>query len=340
MAYILGIETTCDETAAAVFSEDGAILSSVVASQADIHAAYDGVVPEIASRAHVERLLPIIDDALTQARITPQNLSAVAVAYTPGLVGAILVGLSAAKGLCLALDIPLLGVNHVEGHIYACQMIHPEPVFPCIGLVVSGGHTNLFRCTSGTELELIGATQDDAAGEAFDKIASLLKLPYPGGPSIERAAASGDPKAFEFPRSLMEPGNLDFSFSGLKTAVLYAAFGQNAKNRDRVLSPPETANLAASFQKAVVDVLVEKCRRALRQHKLKTLCVGGGVAANTHLRNGLAEMAHREHATLVIPPLSLCTDNAAMNAVAAEKFRAGQFDPLDLDAVGGLIRRG
>ncbi len=341
MAYILGIETTCDETAAAVFGDDGTILSSVVASQADIHARYGGVVPEIASRAHVERLLPIIDEALTQAKITPKDLSAVAVAYTPGLVGAILVGLSAAKGLCLALDIPLLGVNHVEGHIYACQMVHPVPVFPCVGLVVSGGHTNLFRCTSATELELIGATQDDAAGEAFDKIASLLKLPYPGGPSIEKAAAlSGNPKAFDFPRSLMEPGNLDFSFSGLKTAVLYAAFGQNAKNRDRQLSPRETADLAASFQKAVVDVLVEKCRRALRQHKLKTLCVGGGVAANTLLRHALTEMAQRERATLVIPPLSLCTDNAAMNAVAAVKFRAGQFDSLDLDAIGGLIRRG
>ncbi len=340
MAYILGIETTCDETAAAVFEDDGTVLSSVVASQADIHARYGGVVPEIASRAHVERLLPIVDDALTQAKVTLKDLSAVAVAYTPGLVGAILVGLSAAKGLCLALDIPLLGVNHVEGHIYACQMIHPEPVFPCIGLVVSGGHTNLFRCASATDLVLIGATQDDAAGEAFDKVASLLKLPYPGGPSIEQAAAAGNAKAFDFPRSLMESGNLDFSFSGLKTAVLYAAFGQNAKNRDRELSPQETADLAASFQKAVVDVLVEKCRRAIRQHKLRTLCVGGGVAANTLLRNALKEMVHRERATLVIPPLSLCTDNAAMNAVAVQKFRAGQFDSLDLDAVGGLIRRG
>ncbi|MBY0587848.1 tRNA (adenosine(37)-N6)-threonylcarbamoyltransferase complex transferase subunit TsaD [bacterium] len=339
MAFLLGIETTCDETAAAVFLDDGTILSSVVASQAAIHARYGGVVPEIASRAHVERLLPVIDDALQQAKVTPEELSAVAVAYTPGLVGAILVGLSAAKGLCLALDIPLLGVHHIEGHIYACQMSHPEPVFPCIGLVVSGGHTNLFLCQSANDLTLLGATQDDAAGEAFDKIASLLRLPYPGGPSIQEAARQGNPKAFGFPRSLMDEGNLDFSFSGLKTAVLYAAFGQNAKNRDRELSESEVADLAASFQQAVVDVLVEKCRRALQQHQLRILCVGGGVAANRLLRDSLERMAERERVTLVIPPLSLCTDNAAMNAVATEKFRSGQFDSLDLDAVGGLIRK-
>lgn len=339
MAYILGIETTCDETAAAIFSDDGTIHSSVVASQAEIHARYGGVVPEIASRAHVERLLPVIDQAMRQAQIEPRNLAAVAVAYTPGLVGAILVGLSAAKALCLALDIPLLGVHHVEGHIYACQMSHPEPVFPSIGLVVSGGHTNLFLCRSATDLELIGATQDDAAGEAFDKIASLLSLRYPGGPSIEEAARRGNASAFRFPRSLMEDGNLDFSFSGLKTAVLYAAFGQNAKDRDRPLAEQEVADLAASFQKAVVDVLVEKSRRALRQHGLKILCVGGGVAANTALRHALKQMADREKISLVIPPLSLCTDNAAMNAVATVKYRQGEFDSLDLDAVGGLIRK-
>jgi N6-L-threonylcarbamoyladenine synthase len=340
LAYILGLETTCDETAAAIFDDQGTVLSSVVASQAEVHARYGGVVPEIASRAHVERVLPVMDQALGQAGLRPSDLSAVAVAYTPGLVGAILVGLSAAKALCLALDIPLLGVNHVEGHLFACQMSHPQgSVFPSIGLVVSGGHTNLFLGRSATDLELIGATQDDAAGEAFDKIASLLKLPYPGGPSIERVAASGNARAFDFPRSLLEGDNLDFSFSGLKTAVLYAAFGQNAKHRDRELAPAEVADLAASFQQAVVEVIVEKCRRALRRFGLDTLCVGGGVAANGALRSALQEMAHRQQVRLIIPPLHWCTDNAAMNAVAIQKFREGRFDSLDLDAVGGLIRK-
>ncbi|MBX9655908.1 tRNA (adenosine(37)-N6)-threonylcarbamoyltransferase complex transferase subunit TsaD [bacterium] len=339
MALILGIETTCDETAAAVFSDEAHILSSVVATQAELHVRYGGVVPEIASRAHVERILPVIDEALTKANVRMADLSAVAVAYTPGLVGSILVGLAAAKAICVAQEIPLLGVNHLEGHIYACQMIHPEPVFPCIGMVVSGGHTNLFHCLSATELELIGSTIDDAAGEAFDKVASILKLPYPGGPNIERLARSGDPKAHDFPRSLMEDGNLDFSFSGLKTAVLYKAYGQNTRRSDRELPDNEVADLAASFQHAVIRVLVEKARRALRQFDVKVLCVGGGVAANGAFRSALEEMAKREKITLVIPPLALCTDNAAMGAVAVEKFRRGEFDSLDLDAAGGLLRR-
>jgi N6-L-threonylcarbamoyladenine synthase len=339
MALILGIETTCDETAAAVFSDEAQILSSVVASQAELHVRYGGVVPEIASRAHVERILPVIDEALSKANVRMADLSAVAVAYTPGLVGSILVGLAAAKAICVAQDIPLLGVNHLEGHIYACQMIHPEPVFPCIGMVVSGGHTNLFHCLSATELELIGSTIDDAAGEAFDKVASILKLPYPGGPNIERLAQSGNPNAYDFPRSLMEDGNLDFSFSGLKTAVLYKAYGQNTRRSDRELPENELADLAASFQRAVIRVLVEKARRALRQFNVRVLCVGGGVAANGAFRSALEEMAGREKITLVIPPLALCTDNAAMGAVAVEKFRRGQFDSLDLDAAGGLLRR-
>lgn len=339
MALILGIETTCDETAAAVFSDKVEILSSVVASQAELHVRYGGVVPEIASRAHVERILPVIDEALTKANVRMADLSAVAVAYTPGLVGSILVGLAAAKAICVAQSIPLLGVNHLEGHIYACQMIHPEPVFPCIGMVVSGGHTNLFHCLSAIDLELIGSTIDDAAGEAFDKVASILKLPYPGGPNIERLARSGNPKAYDFPRSLMEEGNLDFSFSGLKTAVLYKAYGQNTRRSDRELPDNEIADLAASFQHAVIRVLVEKARRALRQFHVKTLCVGGGVAANGAFRSALEEMAQREKIVLVIPPLELCTDNAAMGAVAVEKFRQGEFDSLDLDAAGGLLRR-
>jgi len=339
MALILGIETTCDETAAAVFSDKPEVLSSVVASQAELHVRYGGVVPEIASRAHVERILPVIDEALTKANVRMDDLNGVAVAYTPGLVGSILVGLAAAKSICVAQGIPLLGVNHLEGHIYACQMIHPEPVFPCIGMVVSGGHTSLFHCRSATDLELVGSTIDDAAGEAFDKVASILKLPYPGGPNIERLARSGNAKAHDFPRSLMEDGNLDFSFSGLKTAVLYKAYGQNSRRSDRELPENEIADLAASFQHAVLRVLVEKARRAVRQFQVKTLCVGGGVAANGAFRSALEEMARREKITLVIPPLALCTDNAAMGAVAVEKFRRGEFDSLDLDAAGGLLRK-
>lgn len=339
MSLILGIETTCDETAAAVFDHEANVLSSVVASQSDLHARYGGVVPEIASRAHFSQLLPVIDDAIRKAGVSLPQLDAVAIAYTPGLVGAILVGLSAAKGLCLALDIPLIGVNHLEGHIYACQMAHGESVFPCIGFVVSGGHTNLFLCPAAGEMQLVGATLDDAAGEAFDKVASMLGLGYPGGPAIERAAQSGDPKAYRFPRTFIHEDHLDFSFSGIKTAVRYTAFGQNDADAGRTLSTKEVADMAASFQAAVVDVLVAKCRRAVNQYALNTLCVGGGVAANQSFRAALAIMAEEASITLVIPPLALCTDNAAMTAVAIEKFRRRQFDPLDLDAVAGLLRK-
>lgn len=339
MALLLGIETTCDETAAAVFTDEPRVLASVVASQADLHARFGGVVPEIAARAHSRQLLPIIDQALRESNVTLRELSAIAVAYTPGLVGAILVGLAAAKSLALALDIPLLGVNHLEGHIFACQMVHPEPVFPCVGLVVSGGHTNLFYCQSATELELIGATTDDAAGEAFDKVASLLQLGYPGGPNVQKAAANGDPRRFDFPRTFMRDESLDFSFSGLKTAVLYTVRGQNASQPQRQLDPREVADVAASFQQAVIDVLVAKCRLAARRYGVAFLCVGGGVAANQPLRAALADMAKAEDIQLVIPPMAWCTDNAAMAAVAVERYRRGEFDPLDLDAIAGVVRR-
>lgn len=338
MPLLLGLETTCDETAAAVFDDSARVLASVVASQADLHARFGGVVPEIASRAHLRQLLPVIDEALQQARIRLSDLNAVAVAYTPGLVGAILVGLSAAKALALALDVPLLGVNHLEGHVYACQMARSNSVFPCIGLVVSGGHTNLFHCRSASDFELVGATTDDAAGEAFDKVASLLGLGYPGGPAVERAAEAGDAAAHRFPRTFLDADNLDFSFSGLKTAVLYTAFGQNAVDKGRRLSDREVADVAASFQQAVIDVLVEKCRKAVKKFGLRTLCVGGGVAANRRLRAALSEMARRESLDLVLSPPQWCTDNAAMAAVAVEKFRRRRFDPLDLDAVAGLVR--
>lgn len=335
---IVGIETTCDETAVAVFTDEPKVLSSVVASQADLHARFGGVVPEIASRAHLQQLLPVLDQALREADTTLDELSAVAVAHTPGLIGAILVGLSAAKALALALDVPLIGVNHLEGHIYACQMISDSDVFPCIGLVISGGHTNLFYCKSASEFELVGSTTDDAAGEAFDKVASILNLGYPGGPKIEKAARGGNPKAYRFPRSFLHDPVLDFSFSGLKTAVLYEVHGQNARRSDRVLSEQEIADLAASFQQAVIDVLVAKAALALDRYQVGTLCVGGGVAANSTLRQALEKMAEEKGIRLVVPPMKWCTDNAAMAAVAVERLRRNDFDSLDLDAGAGLVR--
>lgn len=335
---ILAIETTCDETAAAVFTTEPRVLASIVSSQAKLHARFGGVVPEIAARAHLGQLLPIIDEALSRTETALDDLAAIAVAHTPGLIGAILVGLTAAKTLAATLRVPLIGVNHLEGHIYACQMAAGEEVFPCIGLVVSGGHTNLFRCSSASDFELVGCTTDDAAGEAFDKVASILGLGYPGGPAIEHAARTGDPKRHAFPRSFPSDAILDFSFSGLKTAVRYAVHGQNAKTSTRVLSEQELADLAASFQQAVLEVLVEKSFLALKRFGLGTLCVGGGVAANSAFRRMLEERAAAERVRLFVAPPDWCTDNAAMAAVAVEKYHAGRFDPLDLDAAAGLVR--
>jgi N6-L-threonylcarbamoyladenine synthase len=335
---ILALETTCDETAAAVFDGDANVLSSVVASQAELHAPFGGVVPEVAARAHLERLLPVIDRALAEAGIKPTDLSAVAVARTPGLIGAILVGLAAAKILAATLRVPLIGVNHLHGHIFAGQMTRTESIFPCLGLVVSGGHTNFFRCDGPTDFRLVGTTIDDAAGESFDKVASILGLGYPGGPLIEKAARGGNPKAHAFPRSLIHEDHLDVSFSGLKTAVLYAVHGPNAARSDRKLSESEVADLAASFQQAVIDVLIAKSLRGLKRFGLRRLCVGGGVAANRAFSAALEEMGRRHRIDVIIPPISLCTDNAAMAAVAVHRFRAGSFDPLDLDAAAGLVR--
>lgn len=340
MAYILTIETTCDETAAAVVDDQPRVLSSVVASQDDLHRVYGGVVPEIASRAHLDSILPVIDEALKRAEITLNDLDAVAVAYTPGLAGSLVVGLVAAKMLCAALDVPLIGINHLQAHVYACQLSSGECVFPCVGLVISGGHTCLYHCRSALDFELLGATIDDAAGEAFDKVASMLKLPYPGGPSIQKAADSGNRSAYAFPRSFLDdPDRFDFSFSGLKTAVRYAITGPGRHDLSQVELPPRRiADLAASFQEAVVDCLVGKAFAAIERTGLRTLCVGGGVAANARLRQRLEEEAQRRNVRLHIAPLRLCTDNAAMGAIAAERFRAGQFDSLDLDAIPGVIR--
>jgi N6-L-threonylcarbamoyladenine synthase len=330
--FFLALETSCDETAAAVFTEGPAILANVVASQTELHSPFGGVVPEVAARAHLERLLPVIDEALKQAGVRLDQIGCIAVHHTPGLVGALLVGVSAAKMLSVALGVPLIGVNHVESHIYACRLAAGRDIFPCVGLVVSGGHTTLYHCPTSLHFEALGATLDDAAGEAFDKVASLLGLGFPGGPAVEREAATGDSAAFKLPRSFLREERLDFSFSGLKTAVLYSITGQGAANPIRPLSSKMRADLAASFQQAVVDVLVEKARQALRKTGLTRLAVGGGVAANRTLRQALQRMATEEKAELHIPPPSLCTDNAAMAAQAVEKWRAGLFAPLDLDA--------
>src|SRR5437016_5272454 len=263
--YVLAIETSCDETAAAVFTDEPQILSNVVASQTDLHARFGGVVPEVAARAHLQRLLPVIDEALKHAGVGLEQIGCIAVHHTPGLVGALLVGVSAAKMLSVALDVPLIGVNHVESHIYACRLGAGRDIFPCVGLVVSGGHTTLYHCPTSLRFEVLGATLDDAAGEAFDKVASLLGLGFPGGPAVEREACKGNPAAFRFPRSFLREERLDFSFSGLKTAVLYTITGQDGGAPPRTLTPQFRADLAASFQQAVVDVLVEKSRQALRK---------------------------------------------------------------------------
>lgn len=338
LQVLLAIESSCDETAAAVVRSDGTVLSSIVASQHELHGEWGGVVPEIASRAHVRRIIPVIQTALRQADCQPQQLTAVAVTTEPGLVGSLLTGLTAAKTIAMALDIPLIAVNHVEAHIYACGMGRSESIYPCVGFVVSGGHTNLYDCQAADRCRLIGGTTDDAAGEAFDKAARILGLPYPGGPAIQQAAMLGNPARFPMPRPLLHSGKLDFSFSGLKTALLYAARGIPGKGQLPETPPDRVADLAAAFQEAAVEVLVEKCRLAIRQQRTLRLCVGGGVAANRPFRDALARMCRRERIELCIAPLELCTDNAAMAAIAWDLLRAGRKNPLDCDVLPGLVR--
>ncbi|NQT40102.1 MAG: tRNA (adenosine(37)-N6)-threonylcarbamoyltransferase complex transferase subunit TsaD [Planctomycetes bacterium] len=331
--YLLTLETSCDETAAAVVTDGLEIVSSVVASQDALHRRFGGVVPEIASRAHVERILPVIDEALARAELSVGDLDAVAVANRPGLPGSLLVGLVAAKAFCVALDIPLVAVNHLHAHIYACRLTAGPEVFPCVGFIVSGGHTSLFRCGGPLEFELLGATIDDAAGEAFDKVASMLGLPYPGGPAIQRAAESGDRRAHRFPRPfLKDRDRLDFSFSGLKTAVRYSIVGPGRQDFTQVqLTDGQVADLAASFEEAVVDCLAGKALRAMEKTGLDTLCVGGGVAANARFRRRLESEARRHKFKLHVAPLNLCTDNAAMGAIAVERLKAGLTESLELD---------
>lgn len=329
---ILGVETSCDETSAAVIADGKTVLSNVVSSQIPVHQKFGGVVPEIASRKHVELISSVIHEAVQEAKIEMRDISAIAVTYGPGLVGALLVGVSAAKALAYALGIPLIGLNHLEGHIYANFLADPALAFPLMCLVVSGGHTDLVYLEAHGTYTLVGSTRDDAAGEAFDKVARAMGLGYPGGPLIDKLAKEGDPLAVELPRAYLEPGSLDFSFSGLKSASLN--FLNKAKMKDE---PVNKADLAASFQQAVVDVLVDKALDAACKYKVQTMILAGGVAANSKLRKALQEKGEPRGIKLQFPPLEYCTDNAAMIACAGYyKYLRGQFAPLTLNAVAGL----
>ncbi|MFZ0534259.1 MAG: tRNA (adenosine(37)-N6)-threonylcarbamoyltransferase complex transferase subunit TsaD [Anaerolineales bacterium] len=328
---ILGIETSCDETAASVVEDGRLILSSVVASQIELHAQFGGIFPEVASRQHIKTIYPVIDQALHQAHLTLNDLDAIAVTRGPGLPGSLVVGMNAAKGLVLGSKLPLIGISHLEGHLYSAWLFKPdttpphEPKFPLIALIVSGGHTELVMMKGHLQYQHLGATLDDAAGEAFDKVARLLGLEYPGGPSIQNASVDGNPLAFNFPRAWLED-SWDFSFSGLKTAVMREVRQMNAQQKSLPI-----ADLAASFQAAVVDVLVTKTVNAVKEYAAKNLLVAGGVSANRALRHSIQI---RATCPLHIPPIWLCTDNAAMIAGAAYfRFIQGQRDQLDMDVL-------
>ena len=308
---VLGIETSCDETAAAVVEDGRRALSDVVATQIEIHRRWGGVVPELASRNHVVQMMPVVDEALSRAGVGPESLDAVAVTSGPGLVGALLVGVQAAKALALAWGKPLVPVNHLEGHLVAAFLGEPQPAFPYLGLVVSGGHTSLYAARGFGDYGLLGQTRDDAAGEAFDKGAKLLGLPYPGGVAIDRLAKEGDPQALRFPRAIVKGSDLDFSFSGLKTALLHHV------RKHGVPEGKDLADLCASYQEAIVRALVDKVIRAARRLSFERLVLSGGVAANSRLRTVVAaRVAEYEGMSAILPPARLCTDNAAMIAVA------------------------
>ena len=335
---ILGIETSCDETAAAVVAGGREVKSSVVASQAKLHEKFGGVVPEIASRAHIERIYPVIAEAMSEAGVDKDSIDGIAIANRPGLVVALIVGVTAAKALAFAWGKPLIAVNHVHAHLQSAMLAEDNLELPAIALIVSGGHTSLYDCESALDLTLIGSTIDDAAGEAFDKVASILGLGYPGGPRIEKAALEGNADAIDFPRSMLGRDSLDFSFSGIKTAVLYHCRGQDMKGEDRVatMNSGEISDIAASFQAAVVDVLAAKTQRGADRIKARTVLLGGGVAANSALREGLRGMCERTGRKLLIAPKRLCTDNAVMvAALGYHKFKAGMFAELTLEAKAG-----
>lgn len=329
---VLGLETSCDETSASVILNGRTILSNIISSQVPLHQKYGGVVPEIASRKHIENVIPVVHEALTGAGVSLSQLDAIGVTYGPGLVGALLVGVATAKALAFAAEVPLIGVNHLEGHIFANFLNQPELSPPFIALVVSGGHTSLVEVKDYNEFVLLGQTRDDAAGEAFDKIARVMKLPYPGGPPIDRLAAEGNPDAIHFPRALVEKDNFEFSFSGLKSAVLN--YLNSAAQRDEKIC---AADVAASFQAAVVDVLVAKTMQAVAHCSAKQVVLAGGVAANSGLKKSLTESCEKAGIQFRYPQPILCTDNAAMIACRAYyKFSAGQYADLHLNAVPSL----
>ncbi len=335
MTTILGIESSCDETSASVVIDGKEVLATTIASQIEMHKKFGGVVPELAARAHIENIIPIIMSAMEKASVTKDQIDAIAVANCPGLSPALLIGVTAAKTLSWSWNIPLIDVNHVHCHLQSVMLDGETNCFPSVALVVSGGHTSIYDCKEPLSLNLIGKTIDDAAGEAFDKVAMILKEPYPGGPSIEKLARDGNPKTIRFPRSMLNKESLDFSFSGLKTAVLYHCCGQDMQGASRVdkMSHQEKADIAASFQAAVIDVLVKKTLIATRRLKAKTVLLGGGVAANSALRNDLEAACSNEGIRLVIASRKYCTDNAAMVAGSAYyKYKAGMFADLTLEA--------
>ena len=370
---ILGIETTCDETAVAVVKDGNEILSNIVASQEELHVKFGGVVPEIACRAHLESITSVIDKAVSAANLVLGDIDAIAVANTPGLVGAILIGLTASKSMAWALDIPLIGVTHIDAHLYSINFCYDKVEYPLIGLIASGGHTSLFYVRNETDYQHLGGTLDDAAGEAFDKVAKILNLGYPGGPKIDNLAKQGDGNAIKFPRSYLKKNSLDFSFSGLKTAVLYNYHGTsqlqtakcgmedgNNKNlQPKMKTEKELADIAASFQESVVDVLVDKTilafkkysesndaheksvnnetvnRKEIQQSTInpKGIAIGGGVARNSRLRTKFREVTEAMNIPLYCPSGILCTDNGAMIAgLAFHKFKKGNVDDLLLEA--------
>ncbi|GAM16185.1 tRNA (adenosine(37)-N6)-threonylcarbamoyltransferase complex transferase subunit TsaD [Mesobacillus selenatarsenatis] len=327
---IMGIETSCDETAIAIVKNGREILANVVASQIESHKRFGGVVPEIASRHHVEQITLVLEEALAQANVDVKDLDAIAVTEGPGLVGALLIGVNAAKALAFANGIPLIGVHHIAGHIYANRLV-TEMNFPLLSLVVSGGHTELVYMKEHGHFEVIGETRDDAAGEAYDKVARTLHLPYPGGPHIDRLAHEGK-ATIDLPRAWLEDGSYDFSFSGLKSAVINVV--HNAQQRGEEIVPEE---LAASFQESVIDVLVTKTQRAVKEYGVKQVLLAGGVAANKGLREKLSTDFADSDVEIVIPPLSLCTDNAAMIAAAGSiLYEKGQRADLTLNGNPGL----
>ncbi len=342
---VLGIDTSCDDTSCAIVRHGRDILSSIVSSQTDIHRDFGGVVPELACRSHILNLLPVLDASLRRASVKLAQIDCIAVTHRPGLIGALLIGLTAAKTFACLLRKPLVGLDHIASHLYSVHMCNPKAGYPCVGLVVSGGHTQLYYCRDHIRRELLGGTQDDAAGEAYDKVAGILGLGYPGGSAIDEAAKKGDRKAIRFKRTFLDKDSLDFSFSGIKTAVLYHVRGQDAGRCKRVRRPDRrtlrktgsTADIAAGFQEAVVEVLVAKTILAARKKRVGTVTVSGGVAANSRLREAMAKECRLRGIDVFFPLPAICTDNAAMVAGLGYHYaRAGKMASLAVDAAAKI----